>query len=146
MDDLEQKTEKQLRAIAKELKVKLHHRAGTRSIIQQIRKQQKHRVEAAAVIQADHEQRLAEPKLSNSEDDILQAIAPYTKIEGFIAEFPKDGTWIFTCRGAQDSGSMDIPLRIIKNKAMYVSKGRRVLRSLGRDPADQTYAGTIMVG
>lgn len=63
-------------------------------------------------------------------DDVLEAISAITsRNPSFIAEFDDD-TWRFTCNGAEDSGNMAIPLRVIVMKAESVAKGARRPRGM----------------
>lgn len=75
------------------------------------------------------------PPIVNTPDDVRRAIAAITaKHKGFEAIFEGD-TWTFRHRGAEDSGNLAIPLRVIAMKAGSVAKGaRRPMRS-DKDPS-----------
>lgn len=71
----------------------------------------------------------------NTPDDVLRAIAAImAKHKGFEAIFEGD-TWTFRCRGAEDSGNLAIPLRVIAMKAGSVAKGARRPPRSDKDPS-----------
>lgn len=81
----------------------------------------------------------------NTEKDVREALTTLVKQKPeFEMEFPKDGTWVFRCKGAEESGNLNIPLRVIKNRAAIVARGALRLRALGRDKRDGSYAGNIL--
>lgn len=88
------------------------------------------------------------PVHNNTPDQVREAIAPYIAKEGFNAEFSEqENTWTFTCKGASDSGNLSIPLRVIKQRAESVSRGRRAPMSFGKDGTYGTsYADNILMG
>lgn len=72
---------------------------------------------------------------ANTPDDVRRAIAAITaKHKGFEAIFADD-TWTFRCRGAEDSGNLAIPLRVIAMKAGSVAKGARRPARSDKDPS-----------
>lgn len=77
------------------------------------------------------------PKLveavTNTQEQIRAACKAYLDKPGFEATFNEDGTWHFRYRGAEDSGHMTVPLRIIQRKAQSVSEGRRQLMGVAED-------------
>jgi hypothetical protein len=85
------------------------------------------------------------PAPDNTPDDVRKAIQHVVNAKGgFEAVFPDDGTWIFKYAGAEDSGTLKMPMRIIVQKAERVSRGRYSLPILGRDSSDTTYTGNII--
>lgn len=60
----------------------------------------------------------------NTEDEVREACERYFAKDGFRAEF-EDDTWRFRYKGAEDSGHMTVPLRVIKMKAMSVAQGAK---------------------
>lgn len=122
MEDLSSKTREELVEIAEKLKIKVHHKAKPETIIHQITQQPKAYQEAAMSHPATSS---VAPVIENTEEVVLDAIKAYTAKEGFSAKFPGDGTWIFSFKGTEESGNLSIPLRIIKQKAESVARGRR---------------------
>jgi len=143
-ESLSGKTPEELRVIAKKLNMKPHHNAKPETIIRQILQQPQAYVRDAMQHVATTP---VAPTHDNSPEIVLEAIKQYSDKEGFTAEFPDDGTWIFKCRGSEESGNLAIPLRIIKQKALFVAKGRRALMSLGKDNTyPGKYSDTIISG
>lgn len=144
--ELHNKTEEELRGIAKELGIKVHHLAKSDTIIKQIEKQQPHRVEAADEKFLHKAEMASKPEIIHTEEEVLKFIKPVTDRigEDFKVTFPKDNTWIFECRGAVDSGHMSASPRLIKIKAEMVSRGARRLRKLDHDASDRSYAGAVL--
>ena len=124
-----------LRVIADKLKIKVHHNAKEHSIIRQIMQQPKAYVRDSMEHVATTP---VAPTHNNTPDMVMDAIKVYADKEGYVTEFPDDGTWIFKFRGAEESGNLAIPLRLIKQKAEFVARGRRALMSMGKD---NTYPG-----
>lgn len=142
---LESKSLEELKAIAKELDIKVHHMAKGPSIIANINKQQPHRIEAAIVAATGAVEKAKEPAPSNKAEEVEKALeALKNRVPEFESIYPDDGTWIFRCKGAEESGNLDIPLRVIMMKANFISRGRRAMRTMGRADEDKTYAGTIL--
>lgn len=140
---LQGKTPDELRAIAVSLKIRPHPRAKAETLINQILQQPQAYVANAMEHKAVAP---AKPVHNNTPDMVLDAIKPFSAKDGFIAEFPDDGTWVFKYKGAEESGNLAIPLRVIKMKAENVSKGRRAPLSMGRDGQYKGYADTILMG
>ena len=142
---LEEKTLDELREIAKDLGIKVHHMAKEKSIIAQINKQQPHRVEASLQASEKTVQAANAPEATNTPEDVKEALSALkTRLPEFEVIFPDDNTWIFKFRGAEDSGNLAIPLRVIVMKANNVARGRRSMRTLGREETDSSYAGAIL--
>lgn len=78
------------------------------------------------------EQPQAEAHL-NTEQEIRTACAQFLDKEGFEARFRDDNTWHFRYKGAEDSGHMSVPMRVIKLKAMVVAQGAHKLRKMKFD-------------
>lgn len=142
---LKEKTLEELFAICEELGIKAHHASKEASLIKKIEAQQGHRVEDAVSKADDLKHKAEQPVVSeaNTQEAVENIIEPFID-RGLKAKFLDDGTWMFRCNGAEDSGSMTMPLRLIRNKAEQVSRGRRALPSLGREKSDRTYAGNII--
>lgn len=137
---LAEKTRDELFEIAKKLELKPHHMLGKEKLLDLINCQQESRIEAASKPEEKAE------IIVHSKDDILDALKPYLE-NGMSVEFPGDDTWVISCKGAEDSGHMSTPLRLIKQKAQFVVKGRRSLPSLGHDGQfGKSYAGNILAG
>lgn len=133
----------ELREIATKLKIKPHHNAKEATIIRQILQQPKAYVRDAM----EHVGTTpTAPVHDNTEEQVMEAIKTFVDKDGFEVEFPGDNTWIFKYKGAEESGNMSIPLRLIKQKAGFVARGRRALMSMGRDKTYKGYADTIIMG
>lgn len=121
--ELAQMPREKLVEIANTLKIKVHHKAKPETIIHQIMQQPVAYRNEAMSHPADA---TTAPVVTNTVEQVQTAIATYAAKEGFSATFPDDGTWVFSCKGASESGNLSIPLRIIKQKAESVSRGARV--------------------
>lgn len=143
--DLESKTSEELRALAKELGIKVHHKASDKTVIKQINAQQPHRVEGVVnKMEAKYARKVAQEH-ENTIEDVKEALDRLTLPDEFQAKFNREEhTWWFKYNGAEDSGNLNIPLRLIVSAAVQVAKGRRALLAMGKDAGDPTYAGTII--
>lgn len=121
-EELKSRDISELRTLAAKMSIKTHHKHTAEKIAKMI-------VEEATKPKQDNMKHpaVAEKKEAalNTEDQVNQVIEPFLKKEGFIAQFPGDDTWIFKCRGAEESGHMSVPLRVIRMKAESVSRGAR---------------------
>lgn len=144
---LQGKNVDELREIAKALKIKPHPRAKADTLISQILQQPVAYQNKAMEHKA---QETAKPVHNNTPEMVLDAIKVFAAKEGFVADFPDDGTWVFKYKGAEDSGNLSIPLRLIKQKAESVSRGRRAPIGAPRDTFDpivgKGYANTVLMG
>jgi len=122
MDELNTKNRMELLAMADKLKINVHHKCTDDTIRAKIRQQPQAHIKDAMQHPAAA---IVAPVITNTPDDVKAAIAPYMAKEGFIAEFPDDGTWIFSYKGTSESGNLAIPLRIIKQKAESIARGKR---------------------
>lgn len=115
---------KELRILAAKYGIRTHHKFTADKLAKLI-------VEhiTAKPVQTESMKHMAEapkaPSLVHTEEEVLDVIKAYAAKEGFQVKFPGDDTWIFKCRGAEESGHMSCLLRIIKMKAESVSKGAR---------------------
>ena len=135
-EDIQDKTIEELRALCLKLNIKAHPRAGAETLIGKILQQPKAFKAAALDDQPVSDDPTVVPFLT--EQEVMDGVAAYASKDGFEVKFPGDGTWIFKCKGAEDSGSLSMPLRVIKIKAEVVSRGRRAIR--GHRDFDQTNA------
>jgi len=112
-----------LRLLAAQYGIKTHHKAKVETIAKAIIEH----ITPKPVETLKHpaEQPSTQPINIHTEAEVLAAIAPYTKLDGFVAKFPGDDTWYFSRKGAEESGHMSCPLRVIRMKAETVSKGAR---------------------
>lgn len=111
----------QLRELAGKLGLHVHHRAGKetvlKSILDSMQPQQpiKHEAETP---------KPAETLVANTPEQVEAAIAKIKENRPeFTSTYPDDGTWVFKYKGAEESGNLAIPLRVIVQKAQNVSKG-----------------------
>lgn len=75
------------------------------------------------------------PVHRNTPDQVREAIKSITDAKPDFQVLFDDVSWTFRYKGAEDSGNLNIPLRLIKVKAEMVAKGRRSLPSFkdGKD-------------
>lgn len=67
------------------------------------------------------------PLYHNTADQVREVIKPITDAKPDFQVIFDETTWTFRYKGAEDSGNLNIPLRLIKVKAEMVAKGRRSL-------------------
>lgn len=140
-DNLKSMKREQLLELAGKQGLQIHPRCKDETII-------RHIMEKAAAPQAttpnlQHE--AAAPQLSvdhNTPEEVEAAIATIKKREPqFESKYSADeNTWHFRCKGAEECGNLDIPLRVIVMKAGTISRGRLMLRGL-TEQFDRTAAG-----
>lgn len=87
---------------------------------------------------------------TNTEEDVRKAAAKYLDREGFVAIFRTDeesgaSTWHFKFNGKEDCGNMQIPLRVIVERAEMVARGAIRPRSLKGDGTYKGYADNILM-
>lgn len=121
---------------------KPHPRAKPQTIAQQIIDH----VTTPARAQPEHMKHPAEkaqpaPLKINTEAEVREVCAPYFNKEGFQAIFRDDDTWHFRYKGAEDSGHMSVPLRVLKMKAMSVAQGAHRLVTMKFDGEEVMRAG-----
>ncbi len=135
-----------IRALATKMNVKWHPRSKAETIAAAIVDQTlnvKPPQDREMQHKAEKPQEAPEPF---TEDEIKEAIKPYTD-KGLNAVFPGDGTWIFSFKGAEESGNMAIPLREIKSKAASVSRGALRFKGVkGDGTVGKGYADNILIG
>lgn len=111
-----------------------HHRVKKETLIKQI-------IENATKPQVKQEMQHPAEKKSpeakmNTEEEIRDACKQYFSKDGFEVTF-HENTWRFRYKGAEDSGHMSVPLRVIRMKASTVAGGARLPRTvkneLGQD-------------
>ena len=117
---LTNKTLDELKVIATELNIKYHPSVGADKLLERINQQSQRRVEAAV-----NNQKPEATSYNNSEEEVREALKTHLANPNFQAEFMGDGTVIFRCKGAEDSVNLNIPLRVIKQKATTVAAGAR---------------------
>lgn len=125
-----------LRTLAAQYGIPTHHRAKAETVARLIME----KVSQPPKVERTLEQAPQPVKsipVMHTEDDVRKAIAAFTGKDGFIAQFLPDGTWFFAYRGAEESGHMSVPLRVIRMKAESIAKGSRkpvtVKNILGQD-------------
>jgi len=142
-EELAGKSREELVTIAKKLNINPHHKASEATIIEKIMQQ-------PVAYQDDALKHVAEkpvaPVQHNTEDDIRNVLKPFTD-KGLELSFPGDGTWVINMRGRNESGNMQIPLRVIRIKAENVSRGPLRLKSMGTDGTyPNSYTDHILAG
>lgn len=146
-EELATKSREELVEIAEKLKIKVHHKAKPETIIHQICQQPE-------AYQRDAMKHVAEtpvaPVVENTEDDIRNALQHLID-KGLELSFKGDGTWYISFKNKwgkrEESGNMQIPLRIIRSKAENVSRGYIPMKSLGNDGTyPNQYTDNILMG
>ena len=129
-----------LRTLAAQYGIKTHHKAKAETIAKAIVEHVTPKPQAETL---KHPAELAKPALViHTEEQVREACAAYFRIDGFVAKFPGDDTWYFARKGAEESGHMSSPLRVIKMKAESISKGaRKPFIVKNADGADVMMAG-----
>lgn len=141
MDDLANKSREELVEIAKNLNIKVHHKAKEDTIIKQIMQQNGSRVEDA---------KKPKPKkgetVFHSEDEVREVLKPYIAKEGYNVIFNHvDNTVHLSYKGSEECLNLSVPMRLIERRAAHVARGRISPRGLGRDGTyGQSYADTIL--
>lgn len=139
--DLTNKSLDELKALAKELNIKVHHAAKEDSIIKKIEAQQPHRVEHAVA-------EVEKPKPVedvNTVEDVKKALKSLTDSrQDFEVLFLNDGTWLFRIGRREESGNLQIPLQVIKRRAELFCRQGRSANILGRECNDKSYAGAVL--
>lgn len=137
----------ELRKVAEGMGIRAHANAKADTLIHKIM-QQPRVAKATAVEKLENpSQYEAAPLVSNTQEEVLDALKKFTAKDGFKVSFLDDGkSWHFSYKGCEDSGSMFIPLRVIVMKAEVVSRGKRALMSMGNDGTYKGYADNILVG
>jgi hypothetical protein len=133
-----------LRVLAAQYGIKTHHKAKAETIAKLI---VEYIANKPAQDQMKHPAELPQPKPSifNSEDEIRTAIARQLEKPGFTVTFPGDDTWIFKCRGAEESGHMTTPLRVIRSKAEGVARGAINPRGIKDNPLNPSVNSGIVL-
>ena len=133
-EELELKDITEIKKIAADLNIKPHARAGKATIIDKIMQQPKAYIAEVTRHKAELSE---EPTQFYTREQVEHAIRPFLQKPGFEAKFSDDGqTWHFRCKGAEDSGHMSVPLRVIVQKAQTVSGGARRVRVHTQDHFD----------
>ena len=87
-----------------------------------------------------------EPAKINTEDEIKDAIKHLLEKPHFTITFPGDDTWIAKCRGAEESGHMSVPLRVLRSKCEGVARGAIVPRGFNDKQLNPTAnSGIVMM-
>lgn len=141
VDELKDLNKQQLLAVAKSVGVIIDGRTSEENI----------RATLITLEEPKKEQNLTEkitsPKavVMQTPDAVNEAIKHCLAKAGFEAKYPDDATtWNFKYKGAEDSGSMSMPLKHIVMKANQVARGAINPSSFGFDGADRSYAGRIL--
>ncbi len=140
----------ELKQLAGKMGLSVHHKAGKERIIKQIMEKsllsqinpaQPDEVFKGEDMRPKAVKNNAKPEYDYTEADVREACKVFLEKDGFQAQFPGDGTWIFTYKGAQDSGTLKQPMSRIKMKASNVAKGRLALMAHPNQFFEPTAAG-----
>lgn len=139
-ENLKTMTPDQLRELAGKQGLRVHHKAKAETIIKQL-------MEAALTPQAlpkmEHIAEAAqEPVDHNTPEQVEAAIAKIIERQPALERNynAQENTWHFRCKGAEECGNLDIPLRVIVMKAGNISRGSLRLLALN-EHFDRTTAG-----
>ena len=122
MDNLENKSLEEIRAIADKLNIKYHHLAKAETIIAQINQQGVARIDDA--MQHPAEKPVETLVKFNTQQEVIDAVQMYLN-KGVTADFDDvDQTVTFRYNGREECINLSTPLRVIRQKAENVSKGR----------------------
>lgn len=123
-EELKSRDIKDLRLLAAQYSIKTHHKQKAETVAKLI---VEHITAKPHGQEMKHpaERPTEKPLIINTEEQVREVIAPFSKKAGFEIIFPGDNTWWFKCRGAEEAGHMSVPLRIIRMKAESVSFGAR---------------------
>jgi len=139
--DLSNKSVEDLRVIARDLGVDVHHKLGRDKVANAIAEKLLTQVERKPV---ENEVKQEPVDVWLNPDDVREALKPFTdKFEDFEVSFLKDNTWMFRRGKYTESGTMSMPLTLVKRKAELFCRPRG-LQILGRDGGDQTYTGAVL--
>lgn len=142
MDGLKAMSRDELVQLAAKYNLPIHHRAKEDTIIKAI-------LDADMNLHKPTETQPEQPQApkpvvhKNTPEMVREAIAQYTA-RGLEATFPDDGTWIFKYKGAEESGNLAIPLKVIVDRALFVSKGRRALAGLAPSSPGKGYSDAVL--
>lgn len=139
----------ELLELARSQGMKVHHSCGPQKIAEAIIN---HVTQLSQPVKHDAmkhpaEQPQAAPMHINTPEEVREACKQFFEKDGFEVRFRDDDTWHFRCKGAEDSGHMSVPLRVLKLKAMTVSGGARRLVTDNKnfdDNAGQGFANQVM--
>lgn len=122
----------EVRVLAGQMGIQAHHKTGKEKLVNMIKEAALTPAKPQVEQSMEHvAAKPVEPVITNTPEMVLEAIKDITdKKPDFQALFPNDGTWIFKCKGAEESGNLSIPLRVIKMKAQSVSRGRMAPQSI----------------
>lgn len=123
----------ELRQIAMTQGLTPHHAMKAKTVAKMILDKVANPVKQEQALKHPAEQTKKAEAVLNTQEQIEFACKAFFVKEGFKATFNDDGTWHFAFRGAEDSGHMTVPLRVIKMKAEMVSHGRRQLMAVAED-------------
>jgi len=119
-DELKSRDVKDLRKLAAQYGIRVGGRAKPETIAKMIvefiqnkpKQEMQHPAEKPAIQEAQ----------LNTEEAVRHALGDLLNKPGFFAIF-ENNTWWFKYKGAEECGHMSVPLRLIKTKAMQVSRG-----------------------
>lgn len=151
-EHLKTMSREQLLEVAGKQGMRVHWKAKSENIIKQIMEavltpqkpaEMQHKAEKPAPV-ADH----------NTPEQVEAVIADIkARVPQFEAIYnSEENTWHFRCKGAEECGNLDIPLRVIKMKAQTVSRGRLQLMGLTEHfdrtaaSGNSTYTNTVLAG
>lgn len=113
----------ELRTLAAQHGIKPHHKAKPETLAKQIIDKVVNPAPKKQEMQHPAQKPAAAPVI-NTEEQVREACKAYFSREGYEVTFTGE-TWHFKYAGAEDTGHMSVPLRIIRMKAESVARGAR---------------------
>ncbi len=145
----------ELRQLAATQGVKVHWKAKPDTIRQAIIDHVSQPVKAEVMKDMKHPAEKPEkPVFHNTPEEVEAMLAPIkAKVPQFESSYDTDAnTWYFRCKGTEECGNLDIPMRVIAMKARTISRGRLMLMGMN-DHFDKTaatgksaYTNTVLAG
>lgn len=141
IDKLRDMKREELLSLAATQGVQVHWKAKNETIIKQI-------VEKISQSTQQGLKHVAEkpstPVFHNTPEEVEEMLSTIKmKVPSFESIYDRDeNTWTFRCKGAEECGNLDIPMRVIQRKAAIIARGKIALRGLN-DHFDKTNASGL---
>lgn len=151
LDRLKEMTPEALRELALKQGLTPHWKAKPETIIKQI-------VDHVTMAKPQEMQHVAEtpksPVFHNTPEEVEAMLAEIkARVPAFESKYDlTENTWHFRCKGAEECGNLDIPMRVIKMKAQTISRGKLTLMGLndhfdkGNAGGNSAYTNNVLAG
>lgn len=132
-----------LEKVAEKLRLPFAPNTSDEVLRNRIGQQQSYRISDAIILVASERDR-TKPVFEHSQDEILEAVAPYIE-KGMKVEFDDvSNTFQFSFGRKVECGTVFQPIRRIELVAASVCTPSRGAATMGRAPEDNTYTGNIL--